>query len=305
MPLDPQIEGVLAVLKMMPSILEVPLEVMRAFEFPKPPVSTPVAESRDLLIATGSVTIPGRLYRPRENGVLPLLVFFHGGGFVVGDLESYDEMCRGLALAGDCAVLAVHYRLAPEHKFPAATDDALGAARWAARHANELGIDPARIAVGGDSAGGNLAAVTALRARGDEQLRLIGQLLIYPVTASHTPPTRSYIENGEGYLLTRDIMKFFIEQYLPDEAASRHPHFSVLSAPDLAALPAAYVVTAQYDPLRDEGEAYAERLRAAGVAVELVHYDGAIHGFFAMHGVDLGQQALKGAGDWLRALFRR
>jgi acetyl esterase len=302
MPLDPQIVPVLEQLSQMPKLWEVPLELVRASPALRAPGVTPMASVADVGIETPAGAIRGRLYRPAE-GTLPLLVYFHGGGFVLGDLDSHDEICRTLAQAAGCAVLAVDYRLAPENKFPAATDDALAAVRWAAANAARLGIDPERIAVGGDSAGGNLSAVTALRIRDEGGPALAGQMLIYPVVAHYEPPTRSLIENGEGYFLTREAMVFFTDQYLPDEAATRHPHFAVLTAADLSALPPAYVLTAEFDPLRDEGEAYAERLQAAGVPVEAERWDGVIHGFFGMTGVDAGSRAVERAGAWVAARF--
>ncbi len=245
-----------------------------------------------------------RIYTPREAPALPLLVYFHGGGFVLGDLDSHDSICRNLALAADAVVVAVDYRLAPEHPFPAAADDCLAATRWAAARAAALGADPARIAVAGDSAGGNLAAVVALRLRDEGGPALRGQLLIYPVTDNHVEPTASMIANGEGYFLTREAMLFFDKHYLADPDHLAHPHFAVLRAPDLSGLPPAYVLTAEYDPLLDEGEAYAARLSAAGVAVEQVRALGVIHGFFGMAGIDRGALAVSEAGRWLQGIFK-
>jgi acetyl esterase len=302
MTLDRQIQTLLADLQRMPRLWEVPLELLRHFSVPRAPEEVPLRAVEDVVIETPAGPLGGRLYTP-EPGVLPLLVWFHGGGFVLGNLDSHDGICRKLALAADCAVLAVDYRLAPEHRFPAAVDDALAAVRWAAAAAGGLGIDPARIAVGGDSAGGNLAAVTALRIRDEGGPVLAAQLLVYPVTTHYDPPTGSQIENGDGYFLTRQGLKWFLDQYLPDDTARRHPHFALLSVPDLGRLPPAWVVTAEYDPLRDEGEAYAERLRASGIAVELHRHDGMIHGFFGMPGIDAGQRAIEDAGGWLKSRF--
>jgi acetyl esterase len=253
------------------------MESMRALH--GPPTVVPVV--RDLEITGGGGPIPGRLYRPRQQGPLPLLVYFHGGGWVIGSLETHDDLCRDLARAADCAILSVDYRLAPEHRFPAAAEDCFSATTWAAANAERLGIDPARIGVGGDSAGGNLAAVVALmvRDRGGPVLRL--QLLVYPVTCGRMD-TPSYRDNAEGYLLTRDAMAWFWDHYVPHAADREQPYAAPLRAADLGGLPPALVLTAEYDPLRDEGETYAKRLGEAGVPTTLRRYDGQIHGFFTM-----------------------
>jgi acetyl esterase len=209
-------------------------------------------------------------------------------------------LCAGAA----CVVVSVDYRLAPEHKFPAGIDDCLIATRWAAAHAAELGADPARIAVAGDSAGGNMAAVTALRVRDEGGPALCGQLLLYPVTDYNTPGTPSYEQNAEGYGLTRDTMKWFWAHYLADPSEGMHPHASPLRAENLSGLPPALVVTAEYDPLRDEGEFYAERLRAAGVPTSLTRYAGVNHGFMFWVGiVDKAGAAMSQACNWLRSIF--
>lgn len=194
-----------------------------------------------------------RAYAPLGTGPFPLLVFFHGGGGVVCDLDTHDALCRNLSAAAGCVVASVDYRLAPEHRFPAAPDDCLAAIRWGAEHAAELGADPARVAVAGDSAGGNLAAVTALRVRDEGGPRLAGQLLIYPATDLVLPAMPTFVENGEGYGLTARDVAWFRDKYLNDPAEAMHPHISPLRAPDLRSLPPALVITAEYDPLRDEG----------------------------------------------------
>jgi acetyl esterase len=231
-------------------------------------------------------------------------VCFHGSGFVLCSLDTHDGMCRNLCAGAGCVVASVDYRLAPEHKFPAGIEDCLYATRWAAAHAAELGANPMRIAVAGDSAGANMAAVTALRVRDEGGPTLCGQLLLYPVTDYHTPGTPSYEENAEGYGLTRDTMQWFWAHYLSDDSEGRHPHASPLRAPDLSGLPPALVITAEYDPLRDEGEFYAERLRTAGVPIALTRYDGVNHGFMFWVGVvDKAGVAMNEAGDWLRSVF--
>jgi acetyl esterase len=230
--------------------------------------------------------IPVRVYTPKEGDPpYPVVVFFHGGGFVIGDLDTHDQVCRQLANGSRAMVIAVDYRLAPEHPWPAAPDDCLAATDWVLEHAAELGGDPSRVAVAGDSAGGNLAAVVA-QARRE---RLQAQVLIYPATdLSMSHP--SIIENGDGYLLTKEGMDWFMGHYAPDvEDITCSP----LANHELAGLPPTLIITAEYDPLRDEGEAYAEHLREAGVPVSLTRYDGMIHGFFQLGVVmDAGTKAV-------------
>jgi acetyl esterase/lipase len=243
----------------------------------------PMARVEPLTVPGPAGPIPARLYvapgappPPR-----PLLVYFHGGGWTIGSLDTHDGPCRFLATYGGAAVLSVDYRLAPEHPFPAAVDDALAAFRWAAGSAAELDADPARIAVIGDSAGGNLAAAVSLLARdGDGPLPAM-QALIYPVTDA-VGGQRSRDLFARGFLLTKADMDWFEAHYLPDPSLSADPRVSVLRAEDLSGLPPAYVATAGFDPLRDEGELYAERMRAAGVKVALRRHPGLIHGFANM-----------------------
>ncbi|MCB0246313.1 MAG: alpha/beta hydrolase, partial [Anaerolineae bacterium] len=242
----------------------------------------PIASIADRTIPGPAGPIPIRLYTPEGPGPFPLVIFFHGGGFVVGDLDNDDMICRSLCHGVDCVVVSVDYRLAPEHKFPAAPDDCLAATRWAAEHAVEFNADPARIALAGDSAGGNLAAVTAMRIRDESGPRLCGQLLIYPMTDYHTPPAPSLVANASDYLVTRDMIIWFWGHYLNDASQANHPHAAPLRAPDLSGLPPALVITAEYDPLRDEGERYAQRLQEAGVPTVCTRYDGMIHGFFVL-----------------------
>ena len=230
-----------------------------------------------------------------------MLLYFHGGGWVIGNIESSDALCRILTNAAGCIVVSVDYRLAPEHPFPAAVDDAYHAAMWAAANAASFGGDPLRLAVGGDSAGGNLAAVVAQIARDRGKPAIRFQLLIYPVTdaACDTP---SYSENADGYFLTRDAMQWFWNHYARSDADRNHPYASPLRASNLAGLPAALVITAEFDPLRDEGERYAERMRAAGTPVQLTRYDGMIHGFFAMGAmIDQGRTAIQQSAEAMRA----
>lgn len=248
--------------------------------------------------------VPVRLYRPHSaRAVLPALVFFHGGGWVVGDLDTHDHVCRHLAYAGDCVVLSIDYRLAPEHPFPAPFEDCVAAFHWARAQATGLGIDAQRIAVGGDSAGGNLAAALCLAERDAGHPLPLCQLLIYPAV-DFTADNASLKENASGYLLTTAAMEMFTDWYLGTREARTDWRASPQLATSHAGLPPAYVQTAEYDPLRDEGARYAETLRAAGVAVEHRQYAGMVHGFARMGGrVDCGKRALDDAAAWLRQLF--
>lgn len=252
------------------------------------PASTPPAPQigavRDLTADGPLGAIPLRVYRPAgvsESRPLPALVYFHGGGWVIGDLETHDVLCRQLTAEAGVSVISVDYRLAPEHKFPAAVDDAWAATRWVAVHGEELAVDPARLAVGGDSAGGNLAAVVSLLARDAGGPRIALQSLVYPVT-DLSSESQSYAELADGYMLTRDSMRWFRAHYLAKAEDALDWRASPLRAPSLAGLPPALVITAGYDPLRDEGEAYARRLREAGVTVDAVCFGGMIHGFVGM-----------------------
>jgi acetyl esterase len=258
----------------------------RATTQPMPPE---VADVRALRADGPHGAIALRLYRPlgaAPDALLPVLVYFHGGGWVVGDLDTHDTLCRELANGAGCAVVAVDYRLAPEHRFPAAVDDCIAATRWVHAHAGEWRLDPTRLAVGGDSAGGNLAAVVAIAARdhlprGAAALPIAFQLLIYPVTDQHRS-SASHASNGEGYLLTSATMAWFSDHYLPEQTQYDDWRASPLLLPDLAGLPPALVLTAGYDPLRDEGAAYADRLSAAGNRASLVCFERAVHGFILM-----------------------
>jgi acetyl esterase len=236
-------------------------------------------ETREMDGPAGKIRV--RIYSPTGDGPKPGLVFFHGGGFVVCDLDSHDATCRELANGADCVVVSVDYRLAPEAKFPAAPEDCYAATQWVSREANQLGIDATRIAVAGDSAGGNLAAVVALMSRDRGGPSLVHQLLIYPVTDNRFDTT-SYKDNGSGYFLSANMMRWFWHHYLESEADGENPLASPLRAGDLSGLPPATVLTAQYDPLRDEGRAYAKRLEEAGVATTHTDYPGVFHGFFGM-----------------------
>jgi acetyl esterase len=225
--------------------------------------------------------VPIRIYTPAGAGPHPVLVYFHGGGWVLCNLDTHDGTCRSLCNQAGCVVVSVDYRLAPEHKFPAGLEDCYAATRWVAERAATLGVDSARIAIGGDSAGGNLTACVALVARDRGGPGLVHQLLVYPVTDA-TFETPSYQQNAQGYFLTRDAMEWFWNHYLQGDADATDGYAAPLRARDLAGLPPATVITAEFDPLRDEGEAYGRRLREAGVPTRIERYDGLIHGFFGM-----------------------
>ncbi len=245
----------------------------------------PIGKSEDRKIPGLAGEMAVRIYTPLDAkaDVLPGLVFFHGGGFVIGDLETHDDLCRCLANQSGCRVVSVDYRLAPEHPFPAAVDDCYAATKYVADHPAEFGIR-GPIAVGGDSAGGNLAAVVAMLAK-TQGPAIAFQLLIYPVTQLGGPDMPSMEENAKGYFLERESMQWFTRMYCPDPALHGDPRLSPLRASDVSGLPPAYVVTAGFDPLRDEGKAYADKLDAAGVPVTYVNYPGMIHGFFSLRGV--------------------
>ncbi len=248
------------------------------------PAPPEVAQVSELQASGPHGSIPLRLYRPLgsvETETLPVLVYFHGGGWVIGDLDTHDSLCRALANGAGCAVVSVDYRMAPEHRFPAAVDDSLAATRWVREHAGELHLDASRLAVGGDSAGGNLAAVVSIAARDSADLPVAFQLLIYPATDQHRT-TPSHTENGQGYLLTGDTMNYFTGHYIADASQYDDWRASPLLHENLAKLPPALVITAGFDPLRDEGRAYAERLTEAGNAASCVCFERQIHGFVTM-----------------------
>lgn len=246
---------------------------------PRPP-GPAVRRCEDLRIPGPAGQVPVRLYIPNEKAPLPVLVTFHGGGWVLGSINSHDAIARRLANAARCAVVSVEYRLAPEAKFPAPLEDCYAAVSWVARNGRSLGIDSTRLAVGGDSSGGNLAAAVVLMARDRGGPPIVFQLLVYPALDCDFE-TESYRKNATGYLLTRETMIANWCLYLRSEADALDPYAAPLRAKDLRGLPPALVITAEYDPLRDEGEAYARRLQAAGVDARYIRYDGMIHAFFS------------------------
>lgn len=263
----------------------------------------PVSVVRDFTIAGPQQELPLRLYSPtslKQMGPQPALVYFHGGGWVIGSITSHDRLCRAIANAAACIVISVGYRLAPEYKFPAAVIDCEAGFRYVATHAAELGVDPNRIAVGGDSAGGNLAAVVAVRARDSGGVQPKAQLLIYPATG-HGIETASRKRFAEGYLLTSGTMRWFADHYLRDVNDAYRPEASPRLVEDLSGLPSAYVLTAEYDPLCDEGEEYAHLLHEAAVPVTLRRFGGMIHGFIQLTGIaPVTRTAIDEVAGWLR-----
>jgi acetyl esterase len=261
-----------------------------------------VYEVTDTQIAGPGGELPLRVYRPAPQRPLPVLLYFFGGGWVLGTIDTADGVSRSLANSSGALVVVVGYRLAPEHPFPAAIDDCYAAVRWVAGHAEEIGADPARIAVGGDSAGGNLAAGLALRARADGPA-LVGQLLVYPNT-DQLADDESMRATDDPFLFNHRSVAWYRQHYLTDPADAANPLASPLRAESLAGLPPALVITAEYDPLRDQGEAYARRLADEGVKAELSRYPGMTHGFFTMAGtVDASRAAIAQAASQLRTWF--
>ena len=260
-----------------------------------------------------NLTIPGpagaisiRAYTPQGSGPFPVLVYFHGGGWVICNLDTHDSVCRSLANGASCVVVSVDYRLAPEHKFPAAVDDAYAATQWVAGNAHRINGDHTRIAVGGDSAGGNLATVVCMMARDRGGPSLAYQLLVYPVTNLSSFDTDSYREHGEGYILTKEGMEWYRGHYIGREEELWDPHASPLLAQELGGLPPALVITAEFDVLTDEAEAYAERLKQAGVPVAYTCYSGMIHAFFSLaEVVDRARDAMDEATAALRSAFEK
>ena len=308
MPLDPQAKAVLDQFASMGGQQLHEMSVAQARELilgmvalAGEPESVARIENRTVPGPAGQ--IPVRIYTPVGTAPFPVLVYFHGGGWVIGNLDTHDGICRSLANRVGCLVVSVDYRLAPEHRFPAAPEDCYAATRWLAEHAGSLGGDKGRIAVGGDSAGGNLAAVVALMARDRGGPKLAFQLLVYPATDTDFE-TRSYRENSEGYFLTRADMVWFWNHYAPRDEDRRNPYAAPLRAASLRGLPPALVITAEFDPLCDDGNAYAARLREDGVPVRLSQQDGLIHGFFQMGAViDRGRASVDEASRAVKDAF--
>ena len=311
MALDPQIEIILGLAKQanLPEIWQLTPDQGREqylARVNKLKFSEPIFRTEERRIAGPGSDLALRIYTPRElkaSERLPMLLWFHGGGFVIGSLDTHDSVCRMLANRADCIVVAVDYRLAPEARFPAAVEDCEAAMKWAALHAVEFGADPSRIAVGGDSAGANLATVIAILARDAAHPKLAFQLLIYPCTAPE-PETASHHKFKEGYILTRNSITWFYRQYLRGGRDVNDFRFAPLIHDDLSGLPASLIIVAGYDPLRDEGIEYAKRLIEAGNRVRLSNYEGMVHGFYLMGGaVDAARQAVAESALALREAF--
>jgi acetyl esterase len=263
-----------------------------------------VTSIRDFKVTTNETEIPVRVYVHSTRPLLPALVYFHGGGWVIGDLDSVDWICRNLAVATECAVFSVDYRLAPEHKFPTPAEDCYRVTKWIVENGPAESIDSNRVAVGGDSAGGNLATVVCLMARDRGGPSLVYQLLIYPIT-NHAFTTQSYREYANGYYLTAEDMKWFWNHYLREQTDGSNPYASPFAAKNLSGLPPALIITAGFDPLRDEGEAYATRLRDAGVSAKISRYDSMIHGFLDFPDLKQTRAAIDEAANELRNVFRK
>jgi acetyl esterase len=306
MPLDPQAKALIDMMKSAPSFSELTpagareqMGAMRALRNAEPQA---VAKVEDRKIPGPAGSIPVRIYTPAGNGPFPVLVFYHGGGFVIGDLESHDGLCRSLTNGAGCVTVAVDYRLAPEAKFPAAVEDCYAATQWVAENAAQLNADANRLAVGGDSAGGNLSAVISILARDRKTPRIMFQLLIYPAT-DITCSAPSHKTNTE-YVLTPADIRWFMGHYLRNEADRINPMASPTFAASFSGLPPALIITAEFDPLRDEAEDYGQKLRAAGVPVQVSRYEGMVHGFVSMADMlDKGKQGAAEAAAALKKAF--
>src|SRR5262245_849582 len=304
--LDPQAQSLLEAMNAsgVPPLFTLPVAEARRARRRQLVVDPPraaIAKVENDLVPGPSGGIPLRWYRPSSDARLPVTVYFHGGGWTVDDLDTHDHLCRRLARRSQAVVVSVAYRRAPEHPYPAAVEDAYAATVWVAATGRERGVDPARLAVAGDSAGGNLATVVTLLCRDRHGPAVRFQALAYPVTDHWRAGQASYGRYAEGYTLTREFMKWTFRQYLPDGFDRADPYLFPLHAPDLRGLPAALIVTAEFDPLRDEGRAYAERLRASGAAVEHLHLDDQMHGFLMQEAtIDRARSAVDHFADAIR-----
>jgi acetyl esterase len=309
MPLDPQVKTLLAEAEALglPAYQDLSPQAARRQMLdsaapPDPLMMVDRVENRSIPGPAGDIGL--RLYYPAGDSPFAVLAYYHGGGWVMGDLDTHHGLCHALAKKSGCLVVSVDYRLAPEHRHPAAVEDAYAAACWVAQNAAAIQADPARMAVAGDSAGGHLAAVAALMARDRKGPRLDLQILIYPITDFNFK-TSSYLKNATGYMLTRDLMRWFWKHYLATEELAGHPYVSPLRAQDLSNLPPALVITAEFDPLCDEGEAYAAKLRLAGVAVKSIRCEGMVHGFFRMISrLDKAGEALDEVAGIMKKTFK-
>lgn len=288
-----------------PPLTEMPLEAARAMfrvaQPTRPDIVVGNVSEHEIEGRNGS--IPIRVYTPDDTGPYPITMMFHGGGWVIGDLETVDAQSRQVCKQVGCVVVAVDYRLAPEHRFPAAAEDCYDATLWTYENASKLDADPTKLAVAGDSAGGNLAAVVAQMARDKDGPPLVFQLLVYPVTNGHVFKTESYRDNADGYMLTSESMHWFWNHYA-DSGDRQNPYASPLCANDFSNLPPAFVQVAEFDPLRDEGLQYGDALKASGVDVKSHCYNGFIHGFFSQFDtVPPTRQAMDDACAALREAF--
>ncbi len=309
MPFHPQVQAIRDRLDAasIPNLYTLPIEQAREQDL-RGTLSTagksePVHEVRDFAIPGEAGDIAARLYRPASAEPLPALVYFFGGGWALGTLDTSDAVLRMISNLAGCACVAVSYRLAPEHKFPAAVDDCYAGAAWVAANAAELGIDPARLAVGGDSSGGNLAAAVTLKAKQQGGPAFVHQLLVYPNTDA-SADTESMREVIDEHFFNKNAIAWYWGMYLAAPDDGKNPLASPLLAPDLSGLPPATVLTAELDPLRDEAEQYGTKLAEAGVPAEIIRYDGMMHGFFTMVGIlDVAKEAVQVAADRLARAF--
>jgi acetyl esterase len=306
-PLDPKARALLTAIAAAadPDMDSVPLEfareqVEKGYARMRIPVKS-VGAVHEIEIPGFVVNIPARVYVPYGNGPFPVIIFFHGGGWVFFHLDAYDPICTHLCDASGCIVVSVDYRLAPEHKFPAAADDCLHAVKWVNGNISRFGGDHTSLFLAGDSAGGNLAAVTAFRIRDEAGPVIKGQILIYPVTDYCEPEKKSYSDFADGFGLTKVAMKWFWDKYLETPSHGTNPNAAPLLAADLVNLPPALIIISGYDPLRDEGIAYATRLEDAGVNVTLSVYEEMIHGFISYLGIlKQGKEAIEDIARWLQ-----
>jgi acetyl esterase len=309
MPFHPQVQAIRDRLEaeQVPNLYTLPIEEARARDV-KGAITTagqlePVAEVRDFVVPGPAGDLAARLYRPSLRGAVPVLAYFFGGGWSLGTLDTSDAVCRMITNRAGCATVAISYRLAPENKFPCAVDDCYAGAAWIAEHAAELDVDGGRLAVGGDSSGGNLAAAVTLRARELGYPAIAHQLLVYPNTDA-TADTPSLREVTDKHFFNANAIAWYWSMYLESPDDGMNPLASPLKAADLSGLPPATVITAELDPLRDEAELYAAALAKAGVPAEVIRYDGMMHGFFTMVGLlDVAREAVATAADRLAKAF--
>jgi acetyl esterase len=307
--LDPEVA---VALKLMPDLPDPntlsPAEAVKLLRNPGRPSrnrSIDIFHIEDRKIPGPLVDIPIRVYQPFESDSFPILVYYHGGGFTMGDLDGSDDFCRKLSILSGEIVVSVDYRLAPEYTFPAAAEDAYAALAWVAINAELISGDSSRIAVMGGSAGGCLAAVTTLMAKDRKGPSIIYQVLYFPSTDQSDSDFPSHTLYAKGYYLTYEWLKFFRRQYIPNESDRKHPYASPLLAPDHSGLPPALIITAEFDPVRDEGETYAQKLKEAGVSVRLERYTGVVHGFVGVPFIRKANVAIEESVKALKDAFNK